>query len=444
LLLAVKSRLADPKLNRQARRVLESVLDKTRAAWVNADPAKVSLPAVSTEQMSRWLDDLLRRGPITGNDRLARDAAERELTDLLVRDDARETLLGLVKEKMAATSDASALATLEELVDFARPAMAAEVWGHQVANIEIGQEADWDHRQHLIVQHLIVGVPQMAEGAARATHFDRCDDQTAHCVSGNSLTPGDYPVGVAIPNPNVNNQVMYYLVNLPTPRRRVAYAYHLKRDETARLKEVSRRTLDNFLANRRALDELHIMMLQQLDPREVSRFAGPYFELVPDRKLPTTGADPAGQLTMHTMICSVLCAVGTHEAVPALEKLARSGQLGKPSFENPFDIAWIAALASAARDPWPEIDAWLAGLIDETGPIVTNSDPVAEVGASAAAMLLERHNVSTSLFDLEPSGETGIERSRFAGFHFRSEDGRKRVAEWWARQKQAKGQDTAP
>jgi hypothetical protein len=291
---------------------------------------------------------------------------------------------------------------------------------------------------------LLVGVPQVAEGANRATHFDRIDDHTAHCASGNSLTPGDYPVGVAIPHPNATHQVMYYLVNLPTPRRRLAYAYHLKRDEAARLQEISRRSLDHFLANRQALDELHVMMLQQLDPREVSRFAGPYFELVPDRKLPTTGADPAGQLTMHTMICSVLCTVGTHEAVPALEKLARAGHFGKPSFENPFDIAWIAALACASRDPWPKIDDWLAGLVGETHPVVTNSEPVAELGASAAGLLLERHDVSPSLFDLEPCGETGIERSRFAGYHFRSEEGRQRVVKWWARQREAAPKNATP
>ena len=273
-----KRRLADPGLSRQARRAMESVLDRAREAWVNADPAKVPLPAVSNEQMTRWLDELTAGEAEAAAGRVRRATAERELIDLLVRDDTRERLLGMLEQRIAAAADADAAARLREIADFARPAMAAEVWGHQKEDPETGQAADWQHRQHISVQHLIVGVPQLVEAAARPTHFDRIDDHTAHCVSGNSLTPGDYPVGVAIPNPNPAYEVMYYLVNLPTPRRRLAYDYHLKRDESERLADISQRTLDDFLAKRRPLDELHVMMLRQLDPRTVSRFVGPYFQ----------------------------------------------------------------------------------------------------------------------------------------------------------------------
>ena len=57
----------------------------------------------------------------------------------------------------------------------------------------------WEDHQHGTVQYLLIGVPQYPERMTRATFFDKIDDTTAHCVSGNSLAPGDYPVGIAIP-----------------------------------------------------------------------------------------------------------------------------------------------------------------------------------------------------------------------------------------------------
>jgi hypothetical protein len=403
--------------------------------WVNADPARVTLPPVSADEMARWLDDLVADEPLDAAGRLRRDTAHRELIDLVVRDDTRERLLALLDQRIAATDDAARVARWQEIADFAKPAMGAEVWGHQMPDEDTGQVADWNHRQHLTVQHLIVGVPQMAEGAIYPTHFDRIDDKTAHCVSGNALKQGDYPVGVAIPNPNPGNEFMYYLVNLPTPRRRLAYAYHLRRDEGERLVEISRNTLDHFLANRRVLDEINVMMLCQLDPRAVSRFVGPYFEAVPDQRMPDAKGNPTGELTLHATVASMLCVIGTHEAVPALEKLARSDRLPKPTYESPFHIVWIAALAIAKRDPWPGVDPWLAGLIDETEPVILNADPVAEAGASAAGLLLERHGVSPYSFELEPAGNDAFERSRFSGYHFTSDAGREAVRRWWQKRK---------
>ena len=443
ILTEARRRLALPELSLQTRRSLEPVLDRAREAWVNADPARVPLPPVDEARMRRWLDDLLVAEPPDGSARLRRATAERELTDLIVRDDTRAALLALVEARLTAAPE-SGREKLQELVDFAKPAMAAEVWGHQKHDHETGQTEDWSHRQHITVQHLIVGVPQLVENAARPTHFDRIDDRTAHCVSGNSLTTGDYPVGVAIPHPNPVFETMFYLVNLPTPRQQLAYEFHLRRDEAQRLREISDRTLADVLANRRALDELHVMMLAQLDPRSVSRFVGPYFEAVPDRRMATNGGDLAGQMTLHGTICSILATVGTHEAVPALEKLARAGRPAKPSTESPFHISWVAALAIAGRDPWPGVDDWFAGLIDEPEPLVTNSEPVAELGATAAGLLLDRHDVSTQSFDLEPAGGDAFDRTRFAGYHFTYAAGRRKVKEWWQSERAKAAAEQAP
>ena len=32
----------------------------------------------------------------------------------------------------------------------------------------------------------------------------------------------------------------------------------------------------------------------------------------------------------------------------------------RPSSLGPYELPWLAALSIAARDPWPEADAWLA------------------------------------------------------------------------------------
>ena len=293
------------------------------------------------------------------------------------------------------------------------------------------------------MQHLIIGVPQMAEAAMRPTHFDRIDDQTAHCVSGNSLEPGDYPVGRAIPFPHTGDNVMFHLINLPTPRRRLAYEYYLRRDESERLLDISRRTLEDYLAKRHALSVEEVTMLCHLDPRAVSRFLGPYFQAVPDRPLSSASAGVPGAATLHSTICLIMSIIGTQEAVPALEKIARANSGQKLTYENPFCFAWIATLAIARRDPWPDIDTWLASLIDETEPLISNADPVPDLGSTAAGLLLERHEVSPYAFDLEPAGTETFERSAFVGYRFMSDSGRQEVKAWWAKE-QAAGQKTSP
>ncbi len=423
VLLELKRRLADPRLDTHSRRALEPLLDQAREAWLLSDPAGVRLPPVSPDEMARWIDDFLQPDQddeSEASDRIRRATAERELLDLLARDDTRGQLLRALDRRIAAAEDLADRARLQWIVDYAKPAMVAEVW---------------KNRQHVTVQHLIVGVPQVPEGALRATHFDRIDDHTAHCVSGNSLSAGDYPVDVAIPDPDPSRDWMFHLINVPTPRRHLIYEFQLKRDEGRRLREISQRTLDEILANQQVLSESHVLLLGSLDPGTVSRFVGPYFKAVPDHRLLALTSDLAGQLTIDGGICYMLTQMGTHEAVPALEQLARSGQLGKPSFDGPFRIAWIAALAIAQRDPWPQVDQWLATLIDDNTPLVTNVDPSPELGATAAALLLDRQGVSTRPFGLELVGQTVVERFRFSPYRFLSAKDHEDVRRWWEKQK---------
>jgi hypothetical protein len=297
---------------------------------------------------------------------------------------------------------------------------------------------------HMTVQYLLVGLPQlnMYDGMGKSTHFDRIDENTAHCVTGNSLLAGDYPVRVAISHPEPGVDRMFYLTNLPTPRRRLAYEYLVKRDPAVRLREITQRTVNDILGTQRVLNENEVLLLAQLDSSIVSRFVGTYFQNVPDRRLVTSTMELAGQGTVHGGICVMLTRFGTREAVPALEQLARSERL-KPTFESPDRIAWIAALSIAQRDPWPGVDEWLAELIDNTTPLVISGEGRPELGASAAALLLDRHGASTRPFGLETIGEPATERLRFTGYRFSSQQDRQDVKRWWvAERKRADGQAT--
>jgi hypothetical protein len=420
LWLELKRRTADPQLSASDRRALEPLLDQAREAWLLADPDKVPLPKPLAGEIARWIDDLSRLDEFVPADRHRRDLARRELLDLIARDDTRGQVLDMLGEKIAAADD-TARGPLLELVDFAKAGMAAEVWSNHTL---------------MTVQYLIIGLPQYNDTvtARKATHFDRIDEETAHCVSGNSLNPGDYPVGVAIPHPLPGQETMFYLTNLPTPRRRLAYEYHLKRDERLRLQEISERTLDYYLKRRTPLGEIEVLLLARLDQRSVSRFVGAYFDTVPNAPMLSTLNGITSQPTVHGAIAAVLSQIGTHEAVPALARLARSGGLGKRSYENRLDVAWVAALAIAGRDPWPGIDKWLADLLDERLPLTIDPDAPPELGACAAGLLLDRHGASTRPFGLHTAGESLTDSYRFIGYRFGSERDRQDVKRWWQKQ----------
>ena len=397
----VKRRLADPRIDAPTYRALRPILDAARGVWVQSDPKNVPLAEIADAEMAAWIEVLASAPePLDAAARIRRANAHRELIDLVVRDDTRPRVLSMLANKTVNNPDVAF--ALREIADFALPALAAEVWWHA--------PEDWEHRQHLTAQHLLVDVPQFPETSLKATHFDRIDDKTAHCVSGNTLTPGDYPVGLAIPHPLPGHEMMYHLINLPTPRRRLAYEFYLKRDEAQRLAEITRRTLDDFLARRHVLNEREALMLCQLEPHAVSRFVGPYFDAVADEML-------SPPMTVHVAICHMLVRAGRHEAIAALEKTARSGRLGKPTAEHPFSVAWIAALAIARHQPWPGVDAWLFGLLDEKAGL-TYPDPSGELGATAAGILLEHHSLPPSLFGLETASERDLEAVRLPGYRF--------------------------
>jgi len=416
IMLAAKRRLDDPTQSAEAKHELRPLLDRARSAWLVSDPKSWKLPPVSNEQIQGWVD-LLAGNSADASGR-EQQAAHRELLDALVRDEYRNAVQKSLRKAIADTKDAAALGRLGRLHDLSQPAMVAEAW---------------ENHRHVTVQHLLVDVPQVPEGAPQATHFDRIDDQTAHCVSGNTLRPGDYPVGVAIPHPG-GRSVLFHLINLPTPRRRLTYEYQMQGSEKRRLAELSQRTVDDMLAKKRHLDELELAMLGQLDQHVLSRFVGAYIEAVPDRPLVRSTFRLNSQASEHAGLCEVLAACGTHEAIPALDRL--DGTLEAPSDEAPYRIALAAALAIANRDPWKEVDAWLAGLLPRGELLRVGDDDAAQIAATAAAQLLSRHEVSPSRFGLEPVTDTFLQGIGLGGYRFSDPEKRAEVIAWWNRRKQ--------
>ncbi len=421
VLAAVKRRLADPQLGLDAMRQLEALWEQSRRAILLGESTDIVPPTVSDRQLRFWVEELAR--PVSSRssreELLRRANAEREILDLLLCDSevprVRQALeWGLSRAEPAAAAD------LRRLLELTAPALVAECW---------------QGRRHVGEQHLLVGVPSQAETATKPSHFDRIDEHTAHCVSGNNLEPGEYPVHVAFPHPKTEG-AFFHLVNLPTPRRRMAYKYLVQMDEGIRLAEISRRTFQRILAEKRPLSEAELVMLPQLDPEELSRFAGPYFAAVDDSLLPAVGlVRLGGRPSRHGMICVCLAEEGTKTAVPGLLAAAERNRFLAPKPEAPYRLHWVALLAIARRDPWPDCDAWLASQVGNAQLLVEDGRrPAVELGATAGALLLRRHGQPVGAYGLEAVEDSLLEQLGVEGFRFVSPEGRQQVQQWWQRQ----------
>lgn len=459
-----------PGLSRQR----EQLWKLAHSVWLASDPASWRLPEVSDEQIEGWVATLAVAGPPATVVEAAKLAgARRQLVDLLARDDyVPRVRQALAKPLAAEQLDVDAAERLREVDDWTRPALVAEYW---------------QGPEHLGIQHLLVGVPNQSEGAERPSLFDRCDDAMAHCVSGNSLAPGDYPVGVFFPHPR-DSGAQFHLVNLPTARQRLAYDSYVARPTVERLAEVTQRTLDWIIARGQPLSLGELAMLEGLDAEAVSRFAGKYFLKVPDSTYDDgVQSQLVGQLSRHHNLCCLLARIGTPAAVPGIVEAIEAGRFLPPRAEAPYHWPWLAALAIANRAPWPESDEWLAGLITRTDAMVhrpapspesaeapaSPADPAAptdrpapadpatpprpvreirapgalwigaygeampDIGACAAGMLLVRHQMPPTAFGLDSTAYPPFTTFGFSGYWFRDAAGRDKVNAWWQEQRRA-------
>ena len=430
VMVRLKRRLDDPALGGEDRHVLESTWHQVRGTWLLSDPGGWQLPAVSGEQIDRWIDDLARPAPVKNGSQPVQSTARRELEDLLARDEYLPRVKQALQSRLSRRLAPEAAARLKKVLELTRPAMVAEYWYA---------------RRHTTEQHLLVDVPSLGPEAVRPSHFDRIDDRVAHCVSGNTLSQGDYPVGVAFPSPKPPSG-FFHLVNLPTPRRRMAYAHYVRTDEARRLTALSRRTLQRMLGEKRGLSPAELLMLAQLDADEVSRFAGKYFHAVRDRPLwspqiaATSWRDPRqGQPSLFGMLCAQLAVDGTRAAMPGLLEAIDRGRFLPPGSTAPYRLHHVAALSIAIRDPWPSVDAWLAGSIARNEMLVEGRPGGPESGATAAAVLLERHRRQPGPFELQPAPDPVLARIGVDGYRFGSAEAPRRVQQWWEREKNSHG-----
>lgn len=446
ILQQLKSRLGDPHASAATRQEFDRHFDEARRAWLLAAPEKCPLPAVEEDQISTWCALV---GKPTDNEATfaAQRVAQRELEDLLVRDDYRDRVARAIEAEHTNTVDPAGLARLRDLVDLTRPAMVAEIWSATRFINWIGGVivADGDpYSVHLATtQYLHVGIPQIPEGALRATHFDRCDDKLAHCVSGNTLQPGDYPVGTAFPHPE-GDTTLFHLVNLPTPRRRLIYEYSSRRSESVRLRELSQRTCDAFLNQERKLIDADVMVLMLLDRAVVANFAGQFFAKIDDKPLDGLGSRlMIGHTTTHGGICYALAFTGTKDAASGLIKAIADKRMKPPENANPYNLPIIALLAIANRDPWQDANQWLAEQVDHDDLLINNVDPGPELAATAAAILTDRLGQSPQSLGLIPVHDGFCQQVGLTPYRFESVDHRAAARAWIKAQRKDGARDKA-
>lgn len=430
----LRPRLRGRLLSSDARPRAEAIWQMARRTWLTSTPDRWRWPALAPGELRQRLDELTRPLPTVAagaargkrseteyRRRLAaRDAAEAELLDLLVRDDLTAQVKAAVDERLAAAGiDDDAQRRLARLAEWSLPVVAIETW---------------EERRPKAVTRLVLGVPLASENDAHPVVFDQADERRAHAASGSTLRPGDYPVGVLFPNPAPFRETQFLIHNLPTPRRRLALEYILKIDPAERLPALTRRTLDAIAAQKRPLLQAELLMLASLDERAVSRFAVKYLSTVGDPAPPDREEqNRLGRGSPYVNLCSLLAEIGTHEAVPGILAAVHKGKLPPASQERPDNWPFMAALAILSRDPGPEGERLLVEMVPRTDPLRFDSEFPCDVGATAAAILLALNDVLPEKFGLDSAEDPFLAEFGGLGYRFRSPEMRLKVLQWWAK-----------
>ena len=106
-----------------------------------------------------------------------------------------------------------------------------------------------------------------------------------------------------------------------------------------------------------------------------------------------------------------------------------------PTPLSSYRLEWLAAFAIAHRDPWPAVDAWLADNIDNRETLVIDHDGSAEIGATAAGLLLLRHEGRPEALGLRAVADSRLAELKLPGFRYAMPDDSERVRIWWKRHK---------
>jgi hypothetical protein len=185
-----------------------------------------------------------------------------------------------------------------------------------------------------------------------------------------------------------------------------------------------------------------LKLLGQLDRRETSQFVARYLSTPPAerpkgplKELPRAGPptdDDRGPVKPQ-LLAELLTEMGTAEAVPKLLKTIQMAA-AEHQPETYRRALWLAGLAIAARDPWPQVDSWLAGLAGQKDSL--DDDSGAQLGATAAGLLMARHGQALAGFPLRSTGplvpaEIPGRPPVLTGYRFSAAEGAEQVRRWW-------------
>jgi len=442
ILSQIASQVDRDEVTVDAARRWQTVWEAAWRTWLTSPADAWHPPAPSEDELSATLGALVAAEPNVMRPAWIRRhaTASRRLLLWLADDGLTKRIAASINARLAAGElSADAASRLEYLSLWARPALAAEIWSDG---------------QFGTLQHLVIGVPNQPPTARNPSLFDACDGKTAHCVSGNLLSPGDYPVGVFFQPPTRLEgtppaSLMFHLNYLPTARARLAYDFEapsagnaiddLQQIDALRKADVTRRTVDYLLAQKRILTDHEIDMFPYLDAKEAARFAAPYLLGVDDERYDSGSPQAFGNGSLHGWFCYTMTLVGTPEAGRGIAAAIDKNRILEPTASKPFRIEWAAFLALAQSDPWPEADAWLAAQIGRTEPLCIADPDAADVGASAAALLLQRHDVEPSRFDLARQEFPELIDLGNVGHRFTKPESRERVRQWWRERVADKG-----
>ena len=391
--LKARQQLADDSPSRESQRHLQRLAGQARHVWLNSNPEKHPLRPLQSAQVSEQIRLISLATDFRDDDEENLpdwSLAEWTVIDRLANPGDTETVVKLIEQRLLdeRTTD-EGRRRLEALVGWTRPAMVAEIWYGP---------------RHEVIQHLLIGVPSHAVGAPNPSHFDRIDDRVAHCVSGNSLSPGDWPVGRFFPNPHINGRgSQFFLVNLPTARARLAYETQVDRPEAVRYRELSQRTTARWNDEAEPLTAAEIIMLMRLDRSAVLEFLPKYIDRTKDVALDDSAeAITNSEFTTNlSLVSAVACRIGTAEVGRALAEAIERNRVD-PQAEG---HAWLAVLMIGEQSPWGSLDTKLLKLAElPDGPASGESTEV-DLRATAAAALISRAGRSPSVFGLRPDAE---------------------------------------
>ena len=148
----------------------------------------------------------------------------------------------------------------------------------------------------------------------------------------------------------------------------------------------------------------------------------------------TSRSHLGGQNSRFGAICGQLALNGTREAAPGLLEAIRQKRFRSPTPLGPYRLEWLAAFSIARRDPWPEADAWLAENIENQQTLLIDRAEAAEIGATAAGLLLTRHAERPEAFGLQRTIDSQLAELKLPGFRYSTPDDVQRVHQWWKRQ----------